>query len=179
MRDTVNFLDYIGDPIQLERRAAGHLGDRCSCCCSRLLAYLLKKEYWKDVIAEPRTGASAGWQQQADDVHAETSGVMTLYSRGDDPACHCVRIESTRETSILAGRPEDLIDLNPYQSVPTLVDRELVVYESRIIVEYLEERFLPQSAVAARGRRGRGRREEGEGGGEGAQDTQGKRHFQR
>ena len=40
------------------------------------------------------------------------------------------------------GRPpEDLIDLNPYQTVPTLVDRELVVYESRIIVEYLEERF--------------------------------------
>jgi RNA polymerase-associated protein len=73
---------------------------------------------------------------------------MTLYSRGDDPACHCVRIailEKNLEVRLVEadpGRPpEDLIDLNPYQSVPTLVDRELVVYESRIIVEYLEERF--------------------------------------
>ncbi len=37
--------------------------------------------------------------------------------------------------------PEDLIDLNPYQSVPTLVDRELVLYNARIIMEYLDERF--------------------------------------
>jgi RNA polymerase-associated protein len=37
--------------------------------------------------------------------------------------------------------PEDLLDLNPYNSVPTLVDRELVLYDPRIIMEYLEERF--------------------------------------
>jgi RNA polymerase-associated protein len=37
--------------------------------------------------------------------------------------------------------PEDLIDLNPYSSVPTLVDRELVLYQSQIIMEYLDERF--------------------------------------
>jgi len=37
--------------------------------------------------------------------------------------------------------PEDLLDLNPYHSVPTLVDRELVLYDSRVIVEYLDERF--------------------------------------
>ncbi|CPR14823.1 Stringent starvation protein A [Brenneria goodwinii] len=37
--------------------------------------------------------------------------------------------------------PQDLIDLNPYGSVPTLVDRELTLYESRIIMEYLDERF--------------------------------------
>jgi RNA polymerase-associated protein len=37
--------------------------------------------------------------------------------------------------------PEDLIDLNPYQSVPTLVDRELVVYEPGIVCEYLDERY--------------------------------------
>ena len=36
---------------------------------------------------------------------------------------------------------EDLIDLNPYQTVPTLVDRDLVVYEPGIICEYLDERF--------------------------------------
>ena len=37
--------------------------------------------------------------------------------------------------------PEDLLDLNPYHSVPTLVDRELVLYDSRVIIEYLDERF--------------------------------------
>lgn len=37
--------------------------------------------------------------------------------------------------------PEDVIDLNPYASLPTLVDRDLVLYNSRVIMEYLEERF--------------------------------------
>jgi stringent starvation protein A len=37
--------------------------------------------------------------------------------------------------------PEDLLDLNPYGSVPTLVDRDLVLYDSRVIMEYLDERF--------------------------------------
>ena len=32
--------------------------------------------------------------------------------------------------------PEDLFDLNPYQSVRTLVDRDLVIYDSRAIIEY-------------------------------------------
>ncbi|MCY3730719.1 MAG: glutathione S-transferase N-terminal domain-containing protein, partial [Rhodospirillaceae bacterium] len=35
----------------------------------------------------------------------------------------------------------DLLDLNPYNSVPTLVDRDLVLYDSRVIIEYLDERF--------------------------------------
>ena len=38
-------------------------------------------------------------------------------------------------------KPEDLLDLNPYNSVPTLVDRELVLYDPRAIMEYLDERF--------------------------------------
>jgi len=37
--------------------------------------------------------------------------------------------------------PEDLMELNPYGTVPTLVDRELVLYKSHIIMEYLDERF--------------------------------------
>ena len=36
---------------------------------------------------------------------------------------------------------EDLMDLNPYGTLPTLVDRDLTLYESRIIMEYLDERF--------------------------------------
>jgi RNA polymerase-associated protein len=37
--------------------------------------------------------------------------------------------------------PEDLMDLNPYHTVPTLVDRDLTLYDSRVIIEYLDERF--------------------------------------
>jgi RNA polymerase-associated protein len=73
---------------------------------------------------------------------------MTLYSRGDDPHSHCVRIVIAAkglEARIVevdpARPPEDLIDLNPFQSVPTLVDRELVIYGAGIIGEYLDERF--------------------------------------
>ena len=48
VRDTVNFLDYIGEPKQLERRALGFrvLG---FLLLLFLLAYALKQEYWKDV----------------------------------------------------------------------------------------------------------------------------------
>jgi len=73
---------------------------------------------------------------------------MTLYSRGDDPHSHRVRIVLAAkglEARIVevdpARPPEDLIDLNPFQSVPTLVDRDLVVYGAGIIAEYLDERF--------------------------------------
>lgn len=37
--------------------------------------------------------------------------------------------------------PEDLADINPYNTTPTLVDRELVLYENRVIIDYLEERY--------------------------------------
>lgn len=74
--------------------------------------------------------------------------MMTLFSRGDDPRSHRVRIVTaakgleTRIVEVDPSRPpEDLIDLNPYQAVPTLVDRDLVVYEAGIICEYLDERF--------------------------------------
>jgi len=38
-------------------------------------------------------------------------------------------------------KPEDLADINPYNSLPTLLDRELVLYEANVIMEYLDERF--------------------------------------
>jgi stringent starvation protein A len=73
---------------------------------------------------------------------------MTLYSRGDDPHSHRVRIVIAAkglEVRVVecdpARPPEDLIDLNPFQSVPTLVDRDLVVYGAGIVSEYLDERF--------------------------------------
>ena len=81
--------------------------------------------------------------------------MMTLYSRADDARCHRVRIvlaEKGLDVRIVdtdpARPPEDLIDLNPYQTVPTLVDRDLVVYEPGIIAEYLDERF-PHPTLAS------------------------------
>ncbi|MFO7326592.1 MAG: glutathione S-transferase N-terminal domain-containing protein [Pseudomonadota bacterium] len=73
---------------------------------------------------------------------------MTLFSAPDEVASHRTRIvlaEKDVEVEIVnvtPGRfPEDLLDLNPDHTLPTLVDRELVLYDSRIIIEYLDERF--------------------------------------
>jgi RNA polymerase-associated protein len=73
---------------------------------------------------------------------------MTLFSSAGDPLCHRVRIAlaakglSARVIECDPARPpEDLIDLNPFQSLPTLTDRDLVVYGPGIICEYLDERF--------------------------------------
>lgn len=74
--------------------------------------------------------------------------VMTLYSDERDPASHGVRFvlaEKAINVEIVhvnaEDRPEDLIELNPYNDILTLVDRELVLYEPQIIMEYLDERF--------------------------------------
>lgn len=74
--------------------------------------------------------------------------VMTLFSAPDEPQSHRTRIvvaEKGIEVEVInvtPGKyPEDLLDLNPYQSLPTLVDRDLVLYDSRVIMDYLDERF--------------------------------------
>jgi ubiquinol-cytochrome c reductase cytochrome c1 subunit len=48
VRDTVNFLDYIGEPMQLERRTLG-FQVLAFLLVFFLFAFMLKKEYWKDV----------------------------------------------------------------------------------------------------------------------------------
>ena len=74
--------------------------------------------------------------------------VMTLYSGPADIQSHRVRIVLAEKAVTvdvlnvdLDNPPEDLVDLNPYSSVPTLVDRDLVLYEPNVIMEYLDERF--------------------------------------
>jgi stringent starvation protein A len=74
--------------------------------------------------------------------------IMSLYSDSDDVYSHQVRIvlaEKGVNVEILAARQgeanDDLLAINPYGTVPTLLDRELVLYEARIIMEYLDERF--------------------------------------
>ncbi|OZI15406.1 stringent starvation protein A [Sodalis-like symbiont of Philaenus spumarius] len=81
-------------------------------------------------------------------VAANKRSVMTLFSGTTDIFSHQVRIVLAEkgvsveiEQVEMDNLPQDLIDLNPYRTVPTLVDRELTLYEARIIMEYLDERF--------------------------------------
>jgi RNA polymerase-associated protein len=74
--------------------------------------------------------------------------VLTLYSAPDCVQCHRVRmtlaakgVTYDRLIVNLNDPPEDLLDLNPYNSVPTLVDRDLVLYDTSVICEYLDERY--------------------------------------
>ena len=73
---------------------------------------------------------------------------MTLFSDTIDIYSHQARIVLAEkgvgvEISFIdpTELPEDLLELNPYGTVPTLIDRELVLYNSHIIMEYLDERF--------------------------------------
>jgi len=79
---------------------------------------------------------------------ANRRSVMTLFSDPSCPQSHRTRIviaEKDITVDVIHidpdDKPEDLSDLNPYNSVPTLVDRDLVLYDSRVIMEYLDERF--------------------------------------
>ena len=68
-----------------------------------------------------------------------------------DPRCHY----SQRVRIVLAEKgvsceiedyapsmvPNELADVNPYNSLPTLLDRDLVLYDSKVMMEYLDERF--------------------------------------
>lgn len=73
---------------------------------------------------------------------------MTFYSNGEDHYSHRVRIvlaEKGVAVDILdcleANKPPELADINPYNSLPTLVDRDLVLFQSDVMMEYLDERF--------------------------------------
>jgi stringent starvation protein A len=74
--------------------------------------------------------------------------VMSLHSDNDDLHSHQVRIvlaEKGVNVEILPTKRNEpstaLLDINPYGTVPTLIDRDLILYEARIIMEYLDERF--------------------------------------
>lgn len=90
---------------------------------------------------------------------ANRRSIMVLYSDQMTPIGHAVRIVQAEkdinvEVNYIDGeRPEELNELNPYDSVLTLIDRDLVLYEAQIIMEYLDERFphpplLPVDPVA-------------------------------
>src|SRR5580698_6617987 len=81
-------------------------------------------------------------------VIANKRSIMTLYSGGLDIYSHRVRIvlaEKGVAVDVIntdsSDKLEDLYALNPYGTVPTLIDRDLVLYDANIIMEYLDERF--------------------------------------
>jgi len=81
-------------------------------------------------------------------IVANKRSIMTLYSGAMDILSHRVRIVLA-EKGVSADvvntdkteKLEDLLEINPYGTTPTLVDRELVLYDANIIMEYLDERF--------------------------------------
>ena len=79
---------------------------------------------------------------------ASRKSVMTLFCSPTCAYSHRARvvlfekgISADIEYIDVNHPPEDLLELNPYGSTPTMVDRDLVLYDSRIIMEYLDERF--------------------------------------
>lgn len=74
--------------------------------------------------------------------------MMTLYSGTTCPfsqRCRIVLYEKGMDFQIvdvdLHDKPEDLAVMNPYNRVPVLVERDLILYEANIINEYVDERF--------------------------------------
>jgi len=79
---------------------------------------------------------------------ARSRSVLTLYTTADDVQCHRARLvlaaKGVSYERVLvdpARPPEDLVDLNPYASTPTLVDRDLTLFDASVVCEYLDERY--------------------------------------
>ena len=90
-----------------------------------------EEEYWKDVSLKRLSRI-----------------MMTLYSGTTCPfsqRCRIVLYEKGMDFQIvdvdLYNKPEDLAVMNPYNQVPVLVERDLILYESNIINEYIDDRF--------------------------------------
>ena len=82
--------------------------------------------------------------------------MMTLYSGTTDPYSHRCRIvlfEKGMDFQVidvdLANKPEDLAVINPHNTVPVLVERDLVLEQANIINEYIDERFPHPQLIPA------------------------------
>lgn len=82
-------------------------------------------------------------------VIANRRAAMVLFSDPNDMYSHRVRLVCAEKgveyecVDVLPGeKQEDLIELNPYNETPTLADRDLALYDSVVIMKYLDERFV-------------------------------------
>ena len=81
-------------------------------------------------------------------LSARSRTVLTLYTLADDIQCHRTRlvlaakgVTYDRVLVVADKPPADLIDLNPYGGTPTLVDRDISLYDPWVVCEYLDERY--------------------------------------
>jgi len=82
------------------------------------------------------------------DVPLTKRSVMVLFTDATNPLGHRVRLVAKEKdipmdviTVEKDNLPEDLLELNPYGTLPTLIDRDLTLYDPQVIIEYLDERF--------------------------------------
>ncbi|MGN6327735.1 MAG: glutathione S-transferase N-terminal domain-containing protein [Rhodanobacter sp.] len=79
---------------------------------------------------------------------ARSRNVLTLYTLADDIQCHRARLvlaaKGVSYERVIVDRDKalaELAELNPYGTTPTLVDRDLVLYDTSVVCEYLDERY--------------------------------------
>lgn len=82
--------------------------------------------------------------------------MLTLYQRSDCPFCWKVRIalaelelDYQSVDTVLGEKHPEVLRLSPTGTVPVLVDAEVVVWESAVILDYLDARFAPGSLLSA------------------------------
>lgn len=80
--------------------------------------------------------------------NARSRSILTLYTASDNVQCHRVRMVLAAKgvgydrVDVVPGKPpEELLEFNPYADIPTLLDRDLVLYEPALICDYLDERY--------------------------------------
>lgn len=79
---------------------------------------------------------------------ARSRSILTLFTASDNVQCHRVRMVLAAKgvgydrVDVALDKPsEELLEFNPYGDVPTLLDRDLVLYQPALICEYLDERY--------------------------------------
>jgi len=96
----------------------------------------------------PASPSLATWGKRKPGAAARSRTVLTLYSGRNDLDSHRARLVLASKGVSYdlvqvdpANPPEDLRDLNPFHTLPTLVDRDLVLYDVNVIAEYIDERY--------------------------------------
>lgn len=82
------------------------------------------------------------------DIPLTKRSIMTLFSDPRSPNSHRVRLVAKEKDIPMDvievdpdNIPEDLVELNPYGTLPTLIDRDLILHDAQTIIEYLDERY--------------------------------------
>ncbi len=143
VKNLVTFLAYSANPNKL---ASERIGTYVLLYLAFffVFAYLLKRE------SRPtgRARLFTSHKSTCEEGSMASINKLTCYSDPADHYCHRIRLVLAEKNvaveviDIEAGRcPPMLAEVNPYGSVPTLVDRDLALYEPTVVMEYLDERY--------------------------------------